>query len=77
MCIANQQLCTGFLKKLFAAERLPGEFQARILLIQLAFSPPRIFTSYKMMPICCIASGNYVTICNYLEMELRYMDAGE
>jgi hypothetical protein len=26
---------------------------------------------------CCIASGNYATIANYLERELRYMDAGE
>ena len=26
---------------------------------------------------CCIASGNYATIPNYLERELRYMDAGE
>ena len=45
--------------------------------IQLAFSPVRISTAYQLLPICCVASGNYATIPNYLEMELRYMDAGE
>src|SRR6202041_2946618 len=25
---------------------------------------------------CCASGGNYATIPNYLEMELRYMDAG-
>ena len=37
----------------------------------------RISTAYQLLPICCVASGNYATIANYLEMELRYMDAGE
>src|ERR1051325_5864125 len=27
--------------------------------------------------VCCIASGNYATITNYLPAELRYMKAGE
>jgi hypothetical protein len=38
---------------------------------------PRIFTFYQLLAICCVASGNYATIANYLERELRYMDAGE
>jgi hypothetical protein len=35
----------------------------------------RIFTAYQLLPICCVASENYATIDNYLETELRYMNA--
>jgi hypothetical protein len=56
--IANRQFCTEFLKKLFAAEAFPGKNSGAHHVIQVPFSRRRIFTSYQLMPICCVASGN-------------------
>jgi hypothetical protein len=40
-----------------------------------AYAPPT--KVFELADECCVAQGNCATIANYLERELRYMDAGE
>jgi hypothetical protein len=40
-------------------------------------SPGLIPTDDTQLTIAALHQGNYATISNYLERELRYMDAGE
>jgi hypothetical protein len=68
--IANGQLWTQFLSKTLSS-RAKGSrhaIRARESLI------PR---DDRHLTIAALHQGNYATILNYLETELRYMDAGE
>jgi hypothetical protein len=40
-------------------------------------APGLIPTDENQLTIAALHQGNYATISNYLERELRYMDAGE
>jgi hypothetical protein len=63
--IANGQLWTQFLSKsLSTGVKGSG----------MAFRTPVL---YELTMIAALHRGNYATISNYLERELRYMDAGE
>jgi len=67
--IANQQLQLSFPAK----SRSPGkEYNPRPGFPENTMMGPASFA-----PIDAPHQGNYATIDNYLEMELRYMDAGK
>jgi hypothetical protein len=72
---ANLQLHPGFRKPPFGC-RIPAADDHTA--IHLSFSPQAIVlppTNY--CPFVALHQGFKATIPNYLEMELRYMDAGE
>jgi hypothetical protein len=70
VCIANRQLGARFPKKSALDWNIPVS--------TLGFPRrPRIFTIYQLMAYVALHQENYATIPNYLERELRYMDAGE
>jgi hypothetical protein len=67
--IANDQLWMQFLSKgLSTARKRPARRRGALGLIP---------TDDSQLTIAALHQGNYATISNYLERELRYMDAGE
>jgi hypothetical protein len=69
--MANRQFWLQFPPK--PAARLKDTTQTLILSARDSGSP-KIFTP---LTIAAMHQGNYATIPNYMERELRYMDAGE
>ena len=69
--MANRQFCLQFLPK--PAARLQDTTQT-LNLSARDWRAPKIFNP---LTIAATHQGNYATIPNYLERELRYMDAGE
>jgi hypothetical protein len=67
--IANDQLWTQFLSKGLSSDAEAAGTAPR----GLGLRP----TDDNQLTIAALHQGNYATISNYLERELRYMDAGE
>jgi hypothetical protein len=62
-----------------ANEQLRGQFPQRLSIGNLIFIRQviRACEGFGVLTIAAMHQGNYATIANYLERELRYMDAGE
>jgi hypothetical protein len=71
MCIANRQLRSRFPKYLPRLEDSGQHFADR------PAARPYFYRLPNDMPYVALHQENYATIANYLERELRYMDAGE
>ncbi|MEH2568480.1 hypothetical protein [Bradyrhizobium sp. AZCC 2289] len=73
VCIANLQLRSRFPKIGPRLEDSGQHFAAR----RSARPRPYFYRLPIDMPYVALHQENYATIANYLERELRYMDAGE
>jgi hypothetical protein len=71
VCIANRQFWTEFLKIRYLALRVFAPTAGR------RTDAPVFLPSANCCHFAALHQGNYATIPNYLERELRYMDAGE